>query len=116
MINESTVMKVLRGELTWSSLNGDGVEIERKGDRWLFPPVVIEPLKPTHEDIAAGIGAYLGKPEQLKEWASFLLAASSLVDLEELDNAWGNELLEVLWDLSFGDPVDEEFLRRIGAG
>lgn len=108
---ETIVRQVVRGERDVSELRsagilvlpaGDGYEIVNDGEIC----VVVGPV-----DVAAGIVAFAGDPAALAEWASILLAGAIFVDLS-MDNAPGGEqLLEALWNLSYGQPLDEAALR-----
>ena len=60
----------------------------------LRPTVVPMPI-----DIANGLLVYKGSPEQLRQWAGFVLGASEIIDLEPLES-WpeGDEILSALRD------------------
>lgn len=107
-ILEEIVRVVVQGKLPVSALEDAGVTFEVQqdqpgGDRriklQLKSPLHVE-LRPV--DIALGLLAHKNHPEALREWASFVLSASEIIDLTSLES-WpeGDELLNALWDASF---------------
>ena len=112
METTNQIIRVVRGQTHWSSLQHLGFNIRREPDRWIMPPVLKELVVPRISDVAAGILSLRSNPEELREWASFVLAASSLISLEKMDETnLGKKVLEALWDLSFGKDVSEELVR-----
>jgi hypothetical protein len=61
-------------------------------------------------DIAAGIVRLADDPERLKEWAALVMAASGFLDLKLDSTPDGERLLEALWDLTFGEQLDDDTL------
>ena len=101
------MLAVVRGEVPWHALNTEGLDVRREGDGWSIPFVRIPALTPSIGDVAQGIKNLSSRPEELREWASFVLAAASLDDLGSLENSPdGEDLLSALWDIAFGDPLD----------
>lgn len=71
---------------------------------------------PNPIDIAHGLLAYKSDPDQLREWATFVLSASEVIDLAPLET-WpeGEELLNSLWDASFDGSLKQETVRLAAA-
>ncbi len=100
--------RVVRGEDKWESLRQQGVRIDYENGEWSISPLQSDPVPISIEDIAAGFITLFGKDEAI-EWASFLLAASPLIDLEPLqDMPHGEVLLNGLWDLSFDRNIEKD--------
>ena len=102
------VHQVVRGERPWSDLTGVGVEIHSdghgyevkySGDMFVIPEIA---------DLARGFRSYEGRTEDLRAWASILLAGSAFLDLGALESREaGDALIEGLWDASEeGDVTD----------
>jgi hypothetical protein len=119
---EEIVRAVVQGKLPISALEDAGVtfEIQQEepgGDRRinlrLKTPLCVEP-RPI--DIACGLLAYKDQPEKLREWASFVLSASEIIDLTPLES-WpeGDELLSALWDASFEGRIRNASVRIASA-
>src|SRR6266567_4863238 len=115
---EEIVRAVIQGKLPISALEDAGVTFEVRqdqpgGDRRmnlrLATPLSVEP-RPI--DIAEGLLVYKDQPEKLKEWASFILSASEIIDLTSLES-WpeGDELLSALWDASFEGHLKDVSVR-----
>jgi len=116
------VRAVVQGKLPLSALEEAGVTVEveqeqssgnRRTNFRITSPIRVEP-RPV--DIATGMLAYKSDPEKLREWASFVLSASEILDLEPL-NSWpeGDELLSALWDASFEGHFGEGALKVASA-
>jgi hypothetical protein len=111
MKSTNQIIQVIRGEAHWSSLQQLGFRILREADRWIMPPAPEEVAVPETSDLAAGILRFEFQADELREWASFVLAASSLINLERIDKTnVGQKLLEALWDLSFGKHATKEVI------
>ena len=117
-LSEELVFAVVRGQLPLSALGEAGVHFEIDGmepgeERRIKlnvkVPFIVAP-KPI--DIAQGLLAYRQRPDQLRDWAGFVLGASELIDLEPLDE-WpkGDQLLNGLWDASFEGEVKPETMQ-----
>jgi hypothetical protein len=110
------ILAVVRGEADLSALNHIGIEItidETGGER----RVILKGTSPTRispepVDLAKGLLAHGRNPERLRDWATFVLTASDLIDLQAMDK-WpeGDELLSALWDASFAGKLTETELR-----
>ena len=87
------------------SLRELGIEIDHANDEWSISFAKSGPVPIEIHDLAFGFLNQSGGTEST-EWASFILAASPLIDLEPLeDHPHGEILLNGLWDLSFGHKV-----------
>jgi hypothetical protein len=109
------VLAVVRGQLPIAALEAEGINFlqvtsgssgdERKS--LLDSPSGIT-VSPAAEDIASGLLAHRDRPVELREWASFLLCAAELIDLELLGKCpQGDALLSGLWDASFDGRLTE---------
>lgn len=121
-ILEEIVRAVVQGKLPVSALGEAGVTFEVQedqpnGDRRIKlqvkTPVHVE-LRPA--DIAHGLLTYKNQPDALREWASFILSASEIIDLTSLES-WpeGDELLSALWDASFEGQMKSASIRVAAA-
>ena len=121
-LSEELVFAVVRGQLPLSVLRDAGVDFEISGtepgeerriELRVKAPFVVVP-KPI--DLAMGLLAYQQRPDQLRDWAAFVLGASELIDLGPLDD-WpeGDQLLNGLWDASFEGNVKPETFRIAAA-
>ena len=118
-LTEELVLAVIRGQLPLSALESAGIRLEvaPQGEGGNERRVTVNPeaavtVAPRPVDIAAGLLVYKERPEQLRDWAAFVLGASEIIDLEGLDN-WpeGDAILNALWDASFEGKVSQETLR-----
>ena len=122
-LTNELVLAVVRGQLPLSALEEAGIllhidvketsDCERRISLNLNSPMTVAP-KPI--DIASGLLAYKAAPDQLREWASFVLGASEVIDLAPLET-WpeGEELLNGLWDASFEGGLKQETVRLAAA-
>ncbi len=112
-LSREVIRAVVRGKLPISALHDAGVSMdvqenesgkERRIKVALRAPVSVD-LRPV--DLALGLLEYNDNPEKLREWATFIMSASEVIDLTFLES-WpeGEELLEALWDASFGRVKD----------
>lgn len=108
------IRAVVRGQLPMSALEDAGVSInvqenesgnERRIKVGLRTPLSVD-LQPV--DLALGLLEYKDHPAKLREWATFIMSASEIIDLTFLES-WpeGEELLEALWDASFDGRVKD---------
>lgn len=116
-------MAVIRGKLPPSALHEAGIRLtvdssgDERGERRISvqagPGIRVSP-RPI--DIANGLLAYRNRPEELRDWAAFVLAASEIIDLSPLEE-WpeGDELLSGLWDASFEGSLKPETERVASA-
>ncbi len=108
-IAEELLLAVIRGQLPLRALHEAGISVDfefsggESGERRISvragSAIKVSP-KPI--DIANGLLAYRNQPEELRDWAAFVLAASDIIDLSSLEE-WpeGDELLSGVWDASF---------------
>jgi hypothetical protein len=102
---ERLIRAVVRGEKGWHDLSSLGIAILPLDNG--FEVLNNDQMRgvATASDVAAGIVHFSNDGETLREWASILLAAASFVDLNLKTHPRGEELLDTLWDLSFGEPL-----------
>lgn len=95
-----TVLEAVRGLRDWDSITSVGITI-RVGETDCEidnPSKHVVTVLP--EDIAEGFVRLSSDPQALKKWATVLLAGSAFLDLKLEDDAYGQILLEGLWDAS----------------
>ena len=118
-IADELVLAVIRGQLPLAALKEVGIHFHQvtggnSGDERqtrVEVPFAIT-VSPRPVDIASGLLVYKDRPVQLREWASFVLGASEIIDLEPLER-WpeGDELISGLWDASFDGSLKENTAR-----
>ena len=114
------VLAVIRGELGLSALDSLGIhlQIEEVGGERKITVKGSHSIRvsPKPIDLAKGLAVHRGEPKKLRDWASFVLGASEIIDLERVDR-WpeGDEILSALWDASFEGTLTEDELRIIEA-
>ncbi len=107
-----TILAVVRGCIPWWRLNDFDALAKKTAIGWSFAPVQIRPILINGDDIRSGLSNLINDSERMKEWASFLLAASSLVDLQELESERGGDnLFELIWDLQSSRGVTDDGIR-----
>jgi hypothetical protein len=113
---QAQVLSVVRGERSWRDLRRLGLDISRRGSTWHFGASPDRPLRVSASDLQEGLTRALRNENAGREWAGFVLAASSLIDLEALESEEeGENILNCLWDLSIGDTQStREVLSRKG--
>ncbi len=95
---------VLLGKRHWSDLRNAGVEVRTTRGGWIFVPSTMPPLSLSPEELAHGIVRQLETEDGGREWASVVLAAADLVDLDDTADGDANDrALDALWELSFGN-------------
>jgi hypothetical protein len=111
------ILRVIRGEIPWSSLQNLGITGCKEPEGWNWTMPSFDSLvAPTVSDIMTGLLVLQPKRNELFEWASFLLAASSLITFESLTQSQhGDSLLNVLWDIAAGDYSEVELHKLIDA-
>ena len=106
---------VVTGERPWADLNDFGVTVH-VGDSGVSVISAHDPVRVTAPDIARGWLRYSSHEKQLRSWARLIHGAVGLFDLDVDANPWGEELLDGLWRVSFGEPVVEhmhDIARRV---
>ncbi len=107
-----SIIAVVQGLRKWETLRSLGVR--RSGQIWYFDPYP-RPVAVSTKDLLIGFRRYDGKPPEMREWATFILAAAGLISLEQIETApSGEALIEALWDASAGDRVDVKRLESSG--
>ena len=97
-MNNQTILDVVRGYSSWSELQRFGVT--HRDDVWSFPAYP-SPIEVCGADILEGFKQHASRPAELREWASFLLAAASLVSFDSVEKENGGELhIERLWEVA----------------
>src|SRR5689334_20784170 len=107
-----SIRAVIRREAAWESLIPIGVELRGRNPYvWSF-----NSSGPVHSvglnDLVIGLLRGRESPD-LEEWAAFMLAASPLLNFDELPESSTDLLLSTLWALSAGDPVSDESWRSL---
>lgn len=105
------IKQVIRGEKPWINLRVAGVKIAFDNDECKVEGTGNVVVVPSVFDICSGLLRFRNDPVALKQWAAVLLAASSVIDLRELESdPIGNTLLEAIWDASAGAPIKQSIL------
>lgn len=99
-----TIRDFVRGKSDWRSLRSLGLQIEYEPGMCVVKGKGKTVFTPTIRDVAIGFAHLLDTPLEMPKWASVLLAASSVIDLSNLDNETGNALIDALWNASNGIP------------
>lgn len=102
------ILSVIRGEMPLSTLASVGIDLRSEsGGRQLSSEEIPVVVVPSVADVASGLLAKGGNPDELRAWALFLLGQLN-VDLSKLEShAQGDLLLNALWDASFEGSVSE---------
>lgn len=109
------LLEVIRGERPLVDLKASGVSVRfRKLDQ-RSREIDVKPhydallvVVPTSVDLAKGLLAYQGRPQELKNWGSFVLGAD-LVELEPLESdPDGEVILTAVWDAGFDGRLSHE--------
>jgi hypothetical protein len=100
----------VRGLRNWDSLTSVGISVKVgesacEIDNPSKQVVSVEP-----KDVAEGFVRLSGDPVALRNWANVLLAASAFLDLRLETDAYGQILLEGIWDASNDGSVRQSAL------
>jgi hypothetical protein len=101
------VKQVVRGEQPWNALELVGLQISIEDDTCKVEGEGKIVVAPSVSDFASGFLRFRNDPNALKRWATIVLAASSVIDLRELESE-REILLAALWDASSGLPLRQE--------
>jgi hypothetical protein len=103
------MIEIVRGEKNLEHTSGYGSYFRQVGDQWVFNENLSPPILPSIVDIAYGFMKYKNNKDQLKQWASFILSAIGIINLDQLESDEKGEIvLNALWDASFSDPVSKD--------
>ncbi len=99
----SVIYDIIRGKRWWDELNYFGFYVSRTPEGWIFhiPPEVSVPVE-IHQ-IIEGAERLQHRPDRLQEWAQFVLLSGIWEFSRDTKEEDADELLEALWDFSFGD-------------
>jgi hypothetical protein len=114
------VLAFVRGERGWQDLALAGVSVSFMDDGCDCEGAGTVVVRPSVADIATGFTTHMSSREvDLRRWASVILAASTIIDLEALEQDQdGEQILSALWDASAGLTLDTgtEMLLRSNTG
>jgi len=99
-----SLVLVARGTRSWDELSELGISIKLGDENCEVTNRAGISATLGAPDVAAGILAHEHDPVKLRRWAWLLLSAD-VFDLR-LDDAPGAVLLDALWDLAHGKPLD----------
>lgn len=103
----NVILAVIRGELPLSTLSEVGVLVEFTEQSCEVETETSLVVTPSANDIVCGLIAHKEHPHDLKQWASFVMAASQLVDFDKLElHEDCDRLIDALWDASFQGKFD----------
>ena len=111
---QQKLLRIVRGQDEWSSVRSIGLSLRKdpSGWMWTFPETSVASTSVRIDDVLEGAKTLRLNPEAIREWASFMLAASSLITFEEFEESpKGEALLDELWSLSFGEDLENTLLR-----
>lgn len=102
------IMAVIRGEMAISHLAGAGIKANFDQDSYeitVEKPLVITP---SWWDLMTGLCKLRKDRQALKQWASFILGASQVIDLTNLEScSFTEDILNLLWEASFNGEIDQ---------
>jgi hypothetical protein len=103
-------LAVIRGEIPLSALSEIGVQVSCQEDGCKLDSKVTEVLStPLVADLAQGLLTYQADSDNLRLWAFFILAESSMINLAEIElHPQGEVLMEALWDASSFGSINED--------
>lgn len=99
---QAQVALAVRGEIGWDALREYGVFVRRAEAGWQVDNPSGQITTVTECDVARGMLALEKSPSDLQRWADILLAVSVVVEINVEGSAYGERLLEELWELSAG--------------
>ena len=102
------VRAVVLGERDWRDLKDLGVTIHMGDAGVTIMGAPVDPIAVGAVELARGWLRHASNERALREWARFLHGAISLVELDVDQHPLGERLLDGLWRLNFGEPVQEE--------
>lgn len=104
------LLEFTRGESAWKDLHIPGMEVDFVRWKILEPaasPTLAATVSPT--DVVLGFTRLIDDRWALRRWSFVILTASDhFAFSDEFESPAGQELLEALWDASFGEPIREE--------
>jgi hypothetical protein len=117
MNERKKILEFITGDLLWDELTEAGIEIKVIDDYHCeISNKNSTIVKPGLRDIITGILKLCRIPNAIRRWAAIILG-STIIDLEKINNNEnGDEILNILWDLSEGTDISKqqiELLNRI---
>lgn len=108
------IIDVVRGAKPIALLASAGIVITTTQDACDIYNTGDSAATATPQDIALGLAAYRHDPVAAREWARIVLAGSVFLDLDFNDDPEHDELLGILWDMSFGESIDDQQWELVG--
>lgn len=108
---QKMILRIVRGQDDWSCAQSLGVSLTRQpsGLVWRFSTANVTLTSATVDDIIEGTKKLKANPHALQEWASFMLASSSLITFEDLEKSSKSDAaLDILWNLSSGEDPESQ--------
>jgi hypothetical protein len=113
MIPADTILAVIRGDLPLASLESVGVHMVIRENTYEEHIEVPVEVMPSASDIVQGLLTYRNQANELRRWALFIMG-SEVVSFEELHgDPQGEQLIEAIWDASFGHSFDNQVFKQI---
>jgi len=112
LTGEELVRDVVRGNAGLKELVADGWPIEPHADGYTIGASLRRPVIVGIKDVATGLARISGGSHARQvEWAKLILHASAIIDLRlDESSAFGELLLEELWELAAGQAISPETL------
>jgi len=109
------VLGFVRGAVPWRELQRVGLSISFMDDGCECDGAGSVVAKPSLSDVSVGFTRLRGESAvALRNWACVMLAASSVIDLCELEtHTEGERVLAALWDASAGVTLESNALATI---
>ncbi len=113
--SRDVILKIIRGERPLVDLKAAGVSLRVRKLGQRNQEIEVNPhydvslvVLPSAVDLAKGLLSYQGRPNDLKDWGSFVLGAD-LIQLEALESdPDGDVILNAVWDAGFEGRLSDE--------
>jgi hypothetical protein len=107
-ILEQNVIDFIHGKKSWDILEPVGITVSFTNDTAHISEKEIVTVNPDISDIIKGLLKYQEQPSELRKWATIVTGITT-IDFKLLqDSKEGQELIEILWDLSGGEKLDKK--------
>src|SRR6185503_19707212 len=104
MERDAVVRAIVRGERPWTDLRSLGIEFEVGLSSIRILEGLTPPVHVDAKDVAAGLLAHSHDSDSLRDWARVVHGSIGLIELDLEDHPEGDNLLDALWRISFGEP------------
>jgi len=112
---DDLLRNIARGSESWLRLAEHGISIRFEGTGLTIDAPRGFPVAVTAEDLASGLRRYANDLGDLRVWARVVHSSSNLFDLALDTHPRGEELLDLLWRLSFGEDIKPEEITTLAS-